>query len=117
MDHRRHAAVCDDDPVIGAVASFLLRSEGFDVTTVGTGAELGRLVRDDPPRVVVLDRELPDTSGDELVSVVLAAAPSCRIIMFSGRDTAPDSAGRLFAQVPKVGTDELAAAIRRAAAE
>lgn len=118
MGDRRHAVVCDDDPIICSVASFLLRNEGFDVTIVGTGAALARLLDDDdPPVVVVLDRELPDASGDELAGVVKAAVPACRIIMFSGRNDPPDRVDQLFARIPKAGTEELAAAIRRAAAE
>jgi CheY-like chemotaxis protein len=32
--------VCDDDPMVAAVATALLRGEGFEVTTVASATEL-----------------------------------------------------------------------------
>ena len=117
MDEQRRAVVCDDDPMIVMVASMLLQREGFGVTAVGTGAELADVLMPNPPTLVILDHELPDATGDELVRVIEAAAPACRVILFSGRET-PDAAGvNVFARVPKRGTEELAAAIRRAAGD
>ena len=114
MGDFRAAVVCDDDPLIVAVASVLLRAEGFDVTAVGTGAELTDLLASTSPELIVLDHELPDATGEELVQMIKQAAPSCRVILFSGRSTAPAPDPAIFAWVPKQGTDGLAAAIRRA---
>ncbi len=114
VDNRRGAVVCDDDPLIVVIASALLRKEGFDVTAVATGAGLADLLASTSPELIVLDHELPDATGEELVDIIKAAAPACRVIVFSGSTTpAPGSA--VFAWVLKQGTDELAAAIRRAA--
>lgn len=113
----RFALVCDDDPMLATVASVLLRDEGFDVTTVGTAAELAAVLAARTPHIVVLDQELPDAAGDELVDGIRAAAPACRIIMFSGHEQTSGSHPAVFARVSKRGTDDLASAIQRAAAD
>ncbi len=111
------SVVCDDDPMIAMIASMLLKSEGFEVTTVGSAAELASELAVGPPDLVVLDQELPDASGEELIAVIKAAAPACRIILFSGREPEADASSEVFARVSKQGTDGLAAAIHRAATE
>lgn len=113
----RFALICDDDPMLATVASVLLRDEGFDVTTVGTAAELAAVLAARTPHIVVLDQELPDAAGDELVDGIRAAAPACRIIMFSGHEQTSGSHPAVFARVSKRGTDDLASAIQRAAAD
>lgn len=113
----RRSLVCDDDPMVAMVASVLLAEEGYDVTTVGTGAALADELAAAPPDLVILDHELPDATGDELIGVIMAAAPACRIILFSGRATVTGATPAVFARVSKAGTDELAAAIHRAATE
>lgn len=108
--------MCDDDPMLAAVASVLLKDEGFNVMTVGTAAELAATLADRTPDVVVLDQELPDGAGEELVDGIRAAAPTCRIIMFSGHEQTSELDAAVFARVSKRGTDDLAAAIHRASA-
>lgn len=116
MTDGRRAVVCDDDPMIALVASILLEEEGFDVTVAGTGGELAEALLAGQPDLVVLDHELPDASGEDLIGVIATAAPACRVIVFTGRETASNAVA-VFARVSKRGTDELAAAIHRAATE
>jgi DNA-binding response OmpR family regulator len=115
MAQLRHALVCDDDPMIVTVASILLQAEGFDVATAGSGAELAAALTTIDPDVIVLDDVLPDASGEDLIDVIEAAAPACRVIVFSAREGSGPSGHEVFARVSKRGTNELAVAIRRAA--
>lgn len=116
MTDGRLAVVCDDDPMIRMIVSVYLRDEGFEVVAVGSGTELAEALSSGGPEVLVLDNELPDANGEELVGGIMAASPHCRIILFSGRATGGEPPEGVFARVSKQGTHELAAAIHRAAA-
>jgi chemotaxis response regulator CheB len=119
MGERRGAMVCDDDPLMVAVVSTVLRDAGFEVVAVATSAaELRDLLPRAVPDVLVLDQVLPDASGDHALALVAEAAPGCRVIVFTG--SAPAGAGhddRIFAWVEKRGTGALAAAVERAAGD
>lgn len=117
MTGARVAVVCDDDPMIRMVASALLRDNGFDVIETASGTELVGALAPGVPDLVVLDHELPDAKGEDLIVEIMATSPTCRVIVFSGREPAVSGTIPVFARVPKRGTDDLAAAIHRAATE
>lgn len=81
----------DDDPAILAALDELLRSWGFDVRLAGSAREaMARLDDGWEPRVLMLDRHLPDGDGLALADTLRArceAPPACLIVT---GDTAPD---------------------------
>jgi DNA-binding response OmpR family regulator len=71
--------VVEDEPDIAALyAGFL--EEQYDVTVAETAAEATDIV-DDAIDAVLLDRRLPDGSGDEVLEHIRDAEISCRIAM------------------------------------
>ena len=62
--------IVEDEPDIAALIAYQLTREGFGVETVGTGAEALRSVRRDAPDLIVLDRMLPEVSGDEVLKTL-----------------------------------------------
>jgi two-component system, OmpR family, KDP operon response regulator KdpE len=56
----------DDDVSIQRAVAPLLRSRGYEVDVVGTGAEATTAVADQAPDLVVLDLGLPDLEGVEV---------------------------------------------------
>jgi two-component system KDP operon response regulator KdpE len=56
----------DDDVSIQRAVAPLLRSRGYEVDVVGTGAEAASLAIDQAPDLVVLDLGLPDLEGVEV---------------------------------------------------
>src|SRR4051794_27638928 len=66
-----------------------LRLHGdFDVVAdVADGASAVAAAADHQPDVVVLDLGMPDLAGSELVARTRAAAPSARIVVYTGLDT------------------------------
>jgi len=60
--------VIDDDPVFRALVTAVLCKDGHPVVPAGSGAEALDAMAAQPPDLIVLDIELPDMSGLELLS-------------------------------------------------
>ncbi len=59
--------VVEDEPDIAALIAYQLTREGFRVETAGTGTAALEAVGRNIPDLVVLDRMLPEVSGDEVL--------------------------------------------------
>jgi two-component system, OmpR family, phosphate regulon response regulator PhoB len=59
--------VVEDEPDIAALIAYQLTREGFRVETASTGTDALSAVSREIPDLVVLDRMLPDLSGDEVL--------------------------------------------------
>jgi two-component system response regulator AtoC len=64
--------VVDDDKSFRVVAQAALAAEGYEVRTAASGGEALQLARSFAPRVVVLDRNLPDADGLEVLTRLLS---------------------------------------------
>lgn len=110
--------VVDDHPVVCDGVTLLL-SRDATVEVVGSAergrdavSEAGRL----RPDVVLLDMRLPDTDPPRLVAQVLAAAPGCRVLLFTAHSDASAvqsclEAGAAGCLLKDVGTAELISAL------
>lgn len=63
----------------------LLRLEGFDVLTAGSGTELDRLIILAPVDLVILDLNLPGEDGLSIAARLQKHYPETRIVMLTGR--------------------------------
>jgi DNA-binding NarL/FixJ family response regulator len=76
--------VVDDHPIWHDAAARNLAEAGFLVVgTAGDGAQALRVARATRPDVVLLDLNLPDLSGPEVIGGLLTARPEVRILMLS----------------------------------
>ena len=66
--------VIDDERSFRVVAEAALGREGYSVRTADSGAAGARAWRDEPADVVLLDRNLPDVDGVELLATLSAEA-------------------------------------------
>jgi CheY-like chemotaxis protein len=78
------ALLVDDDDANRLTLSALLESEAFDVTEASSLAEARRSLGAAVFDLVLLDRQLGDGLGFELIPVVRAQLPDCKIIVVSG---------------------------------
>jgi DNA-binding response OmpR family regulator len=53
----------DDDPAITDLLALLLKASGFDVLVANTGTDGLRMIRENSPRLVILDLMMPDMDG------------------------------------------------------
>jgi DNA-binding NarL/FixJ family response regulator len=81
---RTRVMVVDDHPMWrGGIARDLAESPYEVVAEAGDGAQALRLAAAARPELVVLDLHLPDLSGVEVISGLLAASPDIRILILS----------------------------------
>jgi DNA-binding NarL/FixJ family response regulator len=76
--------VVDDHPMWRTSIARDLAEAGYDVVaTVGEGAQAIRVAPAARPDVIVLDLQLPDLSGVDVIRGVVAALPSVRVLVLS----------------------------------
>jgi DNA-binding NarL/FixJ family response regulator len=76
--------VVDDHPMWREGVARELAEDGYDVVAaVGDGAQAVRVAGATRPDVVVLDLQLPDRSGVEVIRGLLATHPAARILVLS----------------------------------
>jgi len=76
--------VIDDEPSVHDVARGYLEREGFQVLAAINGRDGLAMARDMRPALIVLDRMLPDLSGEEVCSAVRSES-AIPILMLSAR--------------------------------
>jgi two-component system KDP operon response regulator KdpE len=91
-----HARVLlvDDEASIQRAVGPLLRSGGYDVEIVGSGAEALRVVADRAPDLIVLDLGLPDIEGTEVCRRIRETL-KVPIIVLSARGAEADKVNAL----------------------
>src|SRR5690349_5901581 len=91
--------VVDDDAPIILLMRSLLREYGFEPLTAMTGAEAIQSVRGRRPDLILLDRNMPGMSGDEVLQAFRAEPKVAEvpILILSGEPIGPDELERLGA--------------------
>lgn len=114
----RHAMLIEDEPNIAEAIRFLLRRDGWEVTTLGDGGMAEARVREQRPDLVILDLMLPGRSGIEILEALRATPDTAGLPVMmltakgQGRDReAAERAGAdLFMAKPFSNSEFVAAA-------
>lgn len=78
--------VVDDDPDLCSTLWDLLRQRGFRVCLAGDARTAARRIQDNRDyKVVLVDLNLPDASGAEVLHAVHATAPGVRAVVITGQ--------------------------------
>jgi DNA-binding NtrC family response regulator len=79
--------VVDDDEGIRQLLRSLLHHDGYEVTEASALAGLRRALLGPPPDAVILDLQLPDGSGLEMLPVLKQKWPGVKVIILTGHGT------------------------------
>jgi len=111
--------ICDDHPVVREGLTSVLghRSDLKIVGSVGSVAELLAMARKSAPDIVLLDLEMPDSSGLIAMERLAKIAPATKVVMFTVHEsedtvTAALNAGAMGYVRKGAPAEEIAAAIR-----
>jgi two-component system KDP operon response regulator KdpE len=116
MTPRSRILLVDDEAAIQRAVGPLLRSRGYDVDIVGTGADALKMLAERTPDLVVLDLGLPDLEGTEVCQRIRAGS-KVPIVVLSARGAEADKVNALdlgaddYVTKP-FGPEELLARIR-----
>ena len=114
--------VVDDHPMWREGVARDLAEAGYEVVAaIGEGAQAVRVAAAVRPDVVVLDLQLPDCSGVDVIHGLLAAQPQTRVLVLSASGEHSDvleavKAGASGYLVKSASAEELVEAVRRTAA-
>ncbi|MBI3322546.1 MAG: response regulator [Candidatus Omnitrophica bacterium] len=118
MGAKAKVLVCDDEPDFLEVVAAQLQAEGYDVSTVGSGEEAIRRVKESTPDIVFLDIRMPVMDGIQTLRQIRKHSRSLPVVILTAnyRDeitfTAADELGS-FGFFPKTGSlHELIAVIQ-----
>lgn len=76
--------IVDDEPSILNTLSSILEDEGHQVSVAKSGTEALKLIRTEPPDLVILDIWMPEIDGLETLKRVRQQFPHMMVIMMSG---------------------------------
>ena len=109
--------IVDDEPAMVGMIAALLGSEGYEIVTAYDGDTALRRYADEHPDLVILDRQMPRLSGDQVVERLRALGSSTPILMLTGEKGTDERAKLLDAGADDYlekpfGKKELAARVR-----
>jgi len=79
--------VVDDERGIRAGLRLFLEARGYEVAEAGTAEEARAALKSHPPDVVLVDQQLPDSDGIDLLPAIKDLAPLASILMLTGYAT------------------------------
>jgi DNA-binding NtrC family response regulator len=80
----KHILVVDDEQEIRDVLQMVLARQCFRVTCASSGSDARRVVREDPPDLIITDLQMADTDGLELVEQLKVMAPEVPVMLLTG---------------------------------
>ncbi|MEP2026652.1 MAG: response regulator [Reichenbachiella sp.] len=82
------ALIVDDEDDIGMMVSRILIKEGLEAEHVNRIAAAKAKVKDGDYQAYLLDLNLPDGTGFDLIPLIRAKSPNARVIVISAHDGA-----------------------------
>src|SRR4029450_12428577 len=82
--------IVDDESGVRFVLSEALRSWGYESVQAGTVADAIRIFGEETPAVALLDIDLPDGSGLDILNEIKEQEPETVVIMITGNVNVPN---------------------------
>ncbi len=104
--------IADDDPNIRALGKALIESQGIECHTFADGTSALAAIPKLKPQVVVLDVNMPDMSGYEVLATLRASGSKVRVLLLTA-DEHPNTAGANDFLVKPFNPLELAVRVKK----
>jgi len=91
MNDKIKILVIDDDPEIRYTFETLLSAEGYDVEVAETGMEAIKKTKERRFNIALIDINLPDINGIQLLTMLREGTPKMRKIIVTGAPTLPNA--------------------------
>lgn len=82
--HGSRILVIDDEITIQHTFARVLKQQGYEVKCVGTGADAINLLKSETFNLLIVDKNLPDTSGLEIIYSAQELQPGVEVIIITG---------------------------------
>lgn len=79
--------ITDDDPRVGTSIAMLLKPNGYAIETTTSATQAMRLCREKTFDLFLIDKQMPDIDGFELMNFVFNNFPESQVIMVTGEPT------------------------------
>jgi CheY-like chemotaxis protein len=80
---QRRILVVDDEPLVCEAVEMMLRFDGHEVITTGSGKEALAMLEREKFDVVITDFAMPGMKGDELAATIKARNPAQPVVMIT----------------------------------
>jgi EAL domain-containing protein (putative c-di-GMP-specific phosphodiesterase class I) len=80
------AIVVDDEPDIREYVASVAQEAGFEIKTAGSGSELLSILAEPFPHIIVLDLNMANSDGVQVMRELAVRRVSSKIVIFSGTD-------------------------------
>jgi DNA-binding NtrC family response regulator len=77
--------VVDDDAALRAILERMIRQQGFDVVTFPDGGPALATLPSIQPDLALVDLQMPEVGGLEVLRAMRQAAPDCRVVLMTGQ--------------------------------
>lgn len=81
---KKHILSIDDEARICKLIDTVLTMEGYRVSTADSAEAARRIVKSDPPNLIILDQQLEDTDGLTLAAEIRKTLPGVPILLLTG---------------------------------
>lgn len=95
MSHGQKVLIVDDEPFIRVALQEALRSWGYETFEAGSVAEAWTVFKASEPQIVLLDIDLPDGSGLDVLNELKESEPDTIVIMVTGSVDVPNTVAAL----------------------
>ena len=117
MESETNILIVDDDESTCKIMSLILKNSGYMIETVGTGKEAAAKALEKFFNLALLDINLPDMKGVELIGVLKEKHPDIEVIMITGHASLETAIralneGASFYITKPLNMDEVLATIR-----
>jgi DNA-binding NtrC family response regulator len=80
----KHILSIDDEVDIRELLQEILTLRGYRVSVAGNAEEARRIVKSDPPQLIISDLQMEDTDGFELIEELKTVLPDVPVLLLTG---------------------------------